>query len=193
MKYEDADRTHYRLKTFANVSEAHADGYTITHHNPCGACSSTVDLALYMEQRDLTNPGISCGLQGLIHRILGIQCFIRLICHFINRFIHFFLHWDLLSVTCKAGFHRRMRNGVVLECREYQGLTLSFSYRNVRGCCSFSPRAARICVGVCVSGTMPFCASRSAVCYLRCCSVIAALYSLPHHRRRGEFESVHTM
>jgi hypothetical protein len=78
LRYVDDDKISYTLTTFANVSEALSSKHIVTHMGPCGACSSTQDLALYMELKDLTNPGVSCALQGMIAPSLGISCFVRL-------------------------------------------------------------------------------------------------------------------
>ncbi len=52
----------YRLATFASRAEAEAAGAAPTHAGPCGACSTLVDLAVYIETPDLTEPVRACGL-----------------------------------------------------------------------------------------------------------------------------------
>ncbi|MBI5610347.1 MAG: hypothetical protein HY902_15830 [Deltaproteobacteria bacterium] len=53
----------YRLQTFASRAEAEAAGGRVTHGDACGVCSPLHDLAVYMRQRDLTDPVRQCALQ----------------------------------------------------------------------------------------------------------------------------------
>lgn len=60
----------YELQTFDDIESAEAAGYTLTHYNGCGACSSMQDLAVYIEHPDLATPVRRCGaLQGI-----GMKC-----------------------------------------------------------------------------------------------------------------------
>jgi hypothetical protein len=52
----------YRLRTYVDARAAEADGAMVTHTGPCGLCSPLTDLAVYMEQPDLTEPVRQCGL-----------------------------------------------------------------------------------------------------------------------------------
>jgi len=55
IKYQDTSRSTYTIKTFENAEKAHQEGHIITHQGPCGACSNTNDLAIYLST-DLTAP-----------------------------------------------------------------------------------------------------------------------------------------
>ena len=55
----------YRLETFASDSAAERAGGQVTHAGGCGRCSPLADLAVYIEQPDLTEPVRACGLLGL--------------------------------------------------------------------------------------------------------------------------------
>lgn len=55
----------YRLKTYDDDASALADGAQITHYGPCGLCSTTQDLAVYIREPDLTAPVRKCGTKGL--------------------------------------------------------------------------------------------------------------------------------
>jgi hypothetical protein len=70
----DASRQTYVTYTFANAAAARANGSFVTHLRPCGLCSSTVDLAVYLGSPDLTNPVRKCGLKGAISRKWAISC-----------------------------------------------------------------------------------------------------------------------
>jgi hypothetical protein len=61
----EADGTSYRLATYPSEQAARDDGARPTHFGPCGLCSTLVDLAVYVEQPDLTEPVRACGLQHL--------------------------------------------------------------------------------------------------------------------------------
>lgn len=66
LKFTDHQKTHYLLRTFPNRSEALDSGFIITHTHPCGACSSLKDLAIYLDQTDLTTPTRECSKNVLI-------------------------------------------------------------------------------------------------------------------------------
>lgn len=55
IKYQDESRTTYSIQTFASAMLAIEAGHIITHQGPCGACSNTNDLAVYLST-DLTSP-----------------------------------------------------------------------------------------------------------------------------------------
>lgn len=65
VRFEPGSETSYRLETHASESAARAAGASPTHFGECGLCSSLVDLAVYIEQPDLTEPVRACGLQNL--------------------------------------------------------------------------------------------------------------------------------
>ncbi len=60
VRFVDAERVRYRLRTFADRRSALDAGYLVTHRHHCGTCSSLRDLAVYLQQPDLTTPARSC-------------------------------------------------------------------------------------------------------------------------------------
>ena len=50
----------YYLKTFVSSEAAELAGYTVTHQEHCGTCSSLRDLAVYNAKPDLTSPVRTC-------------------------------------------------------------------------------------------------------------------------------------
>ncbi len=62
---EDLEARQYRLETFESEDEAEAAGARVTHDEACGLCSSLEDLAVYIEEVELTGPVRSCGLSGI--------------------------------------------------------------------------------------------------------------------------------
>jgi len=50
---EDAAQKLYRLQNFENEEAAESAGAILTHHGPCGLCSSLEDLAVYLEYSEL--------------------------------------------------------------------------------------------------------------------------------------------
>lgn len=64
VKFNDGDDIHYTMKTFASKDEALQAGYTITHQNQCGTCSTLKDLAVYIGIPDLTTPTRLCTKRG---------------------------------------------------------------------------------------------------------------------------------
>jgi hypothetical protein len=71
----EPDRSRYALRTFPTAEAARAAGAFVTHLHPCGLCSTTVDLAVYMAYPDLTTPGRECGLVSILSPQLGRDCF----------------------------------------------------------------------------------------------------------------------
>lgn len=60
VQFQDADKIHYRLQTFSSLNALQAEpGFVLTHFQPCGACSSLQDLAVYGEL-DLTVMAKTC-------------------------------------------------------------------------------------------------------------------------------------
>ncbi|EFA82131.1 hypothetical protein PPL_05036 [Heterostelium album PN500] len=55
-----SDRSTYYLYNYSSAAEAEAAGAFVTHLHPCGYCSNTIDLAMYMKYIDLTNPIRDC-------------------------------------------------------------------------------------------------------------------------------------
>lgn len=60
VRFDDADRVDYRLRTFPDRERALEAGYLITHGGHCGTCSSLRDFATYLEKPDLTSPARNC-------------------------------------------------------------------------------------------------------------------------------------
>ena len=73
LAYEDEDRINFHLKDFSSKEAAEAAGYTVTHQGPCGACSSTQDLAVYLSM-NLTQPVRSCGFKGVVSMNWAYEC-----------------------------------------------------------------------------------------------------------------------
>lgn len=57
--------TSYSLQTFSSAEDALTAGAIVTHFGACGACSPLQDLAVYMENPDLTTPVRECGLKSI--------------------------------------------------------------------------------------------------------------------------------
>jgi hypothetical protein len=55
----------YVLQTFESDDERASAGAFLTHHGPCGACSTLDNLAAYASTTDLTQPVRQCGLDNL--------------------------------------------------------------------------------------------------------------------------------
>ncbi len=60
----DSAAHRYRVQTFADVAAAASAGAYLTHHSPCGVCSTLKDLALYAENTDLGAPVRQCGVDS---------------------------------------------------------------------------------------------------------------------------------
>ncbi|MGZ3448793.1 MAG: hypothetical protein ACXVEF_04300 [Polyangiales bacterium] len=54
----------YTLVTYPSEAAAKAAGAAVTHFGRCGACSPLNDLAVYIEQNDLTAPVRTCGIES---------------------------------------------------------------------------------------------------------------------------------
>ena len=73
LQYEDEAKTNYNLKDFISKEAAEAAGYTVTHQGPCGACSSTQDLSVYLSM-NLTSPVRKCGMKGVVSLSWAYEC-----------------------------------------------------------------------------------------------------------------------
>ncbi len=73
-----ASRTKYFLRNFTSAAEATAAGAFVTHLHPCGLCSNTNDLSIYMQYLDLTSRGRECGLVGFFSFDFAVDCFQRI-------------------------------------------------------------------------------------------------------------------
>lgn len=65
----------YRLETYTSKDTADADGAFLTHWGACGVCSTTQDLATYIEYPDLTTKGTECSIRGIRDFDDGIACY----------------------------------------------------------------------------------------------------------------------
>ncbi|KNC50229.1 uncharacterized protein AMSG_06382 [Thecamonas trahens ATCC 50062] len=71
----EPDRSSYKLATFPTRAAAEAAPATfVTHLHPCGLCSTTQDLAVYMAKPDLTDPVRKCGLETAFDKKLALDC-----------------------------------------------------------------------------------------------------------------------
>lgn len=61
LRFEDDSKIEYQLSTFVSSKDTQATGYIVTHSSHCGTCSSLSNLAIYLENRDLTTAARSCG------------------------------------------------------------------------------------------------------------------------------------
>jgi len=71
---DNTNRSTYYLHTYPTKQGAEAAGAFVTHLHPCGYCSTTIDLSVYMQYPDLTDPVRDCGLKGLISEKWALQC-----------------------------------------------------------------------------------------------------------------------
>ncbi|CAB9518186.1 expressed unknown protein [Seminavis robusta] len=67
--------TSYETKTFSSREELDAaEGYFLTHYGACGTCSSTQDLAVYMELQ-YEPLGFECGALAISNETAAQECF----------------------------------------------------------------------------------------------------------------------
>jgi len=50
----------YLLQTFEDMEKLKDSAHQLTHHKPCGACSTLQDLSVYLKYHDLTTPVRNC-------------------------------------------------------------------------------------------------------------------------------------
>lgn len=74
VRYADASKSTYYLETYVDSDAASSAGAHVTHLNPCGFCSSTKDLSVYMNRSDLTDPVRNCALTTFISMELAKKC-----------------------------------------------------------------------------------------------------------------------
>ena len=73
---EDQCPTQYSMKTYNSEQELLEDEAKMTHWGACGACSTTKDLAVYLEYPDLTGKGQECAVRALANNFeQGVSCF----------------------------------------------------------------------------------------------------------------------
>jgi hypothetical protein len=63
IRYLDAGRELYEIRTMRDEGEAGREGYRVTHRGYCGTCSTLQDLAVYLQHRDLTYAVRSCSFK----------------------------------------------------------------------------------------------------------------------------------
>jgi len=56
----------YQLVTYASAAEARAAGASPTHFGHCGLCSTLANLAVFIQNSDLTAPVRTCGVLGML-------------------------------------------------------------------------------------------------------------------------------
>jgi len=59
----EANKT-YRLESFESETAVEQAGAILTHHDPCGLCSTLTDFAVYEEDRDIGDAVRNCGLSN---------------------------------------------------------------------------------------------------------------------------------
>mmetsp|Transcript_21166 Transcript_21166/g.45723 ORF Transcript_21166/g.45723 Transcript_21166/m.45723 type:complete len:355 (-) Transcript_21166:566-1630(-) len=67
--------TEYLMISYENKEAAEADGAVITHVGPCGACSTTQDLAVYLTEPDLLLASKECVKRSILNQDEGKTCF----------------------------------------------------------------------------------------------------------------------
>lgn len=72
------NRSFYYLENYENPAAAQAAGAYVTHLHPCGQCSTTRDLAVYMKYPDLTEPVRICALESLLNNTWALECLERI-------------------------------------------------------------------------------------------------------------------
>ena len=61
----NSNKLEYTIKNFADKETALKNGHIVTHQGRCGACSSLIDLSVYLST-NLTKPTRTCGMLGAI-------------------------------------------------------------------------------------------------------------------------------
>jgi len=64
----------YEMVTYPSHAQAVAAGAFVTHTGSCGLCSTTQDLAIYLDA-DFTAAGKKCASEGLLHAAAGQRCY----------------------------------------------------------------------------------------------------------------------
>ena len=72
---DDCVDASYRLVTYPSWQDAEAAGGFVTHAGHCGVCSTMQDLAVYLQNPDLTTLGKFCGKQVALGWDHGIKCY----------------------------------------------------------------------------------------------------------------------
>jgi len=66
VKFMSSDPTSYVLKSFKSRHAAKEQHFTVTHEGTCGACSTLVDLQVYLAKPDLANEVRQCASRWFI-------------------------------------------------------------------------------------------------------------------------------
>ena len=130
--------TQYSLETYASQAEAEADGAQLTHHGACGVCSTTQDLAVYIEFTDLVDKGTECSVRGIIDEEDGVACYTEVgytevgvlsqsLAASHDRATLFLLTSLLLLVLLSA--REALREDMDLQRFQYQGQLFGYLYR----------------------------------------------------------------
>lgn len=75
VRFADDDPLAYALGSFPSIEEMETSGAILTHFGRCGSCSTLSDLAVYLEQPDLTTPARRCSRKSGAVRIK--RCFVE--------------------------------------------------------------------------------------------------------------------
>ena len=67
----------YSMKSYPSWTAAENDGAFVTHTGSCGVCSTTEDLAGYINNPDLEEDSIKCVVKGLASYEEGVECFMK--------------------------------------------------------------------------------------------------------------------
>lgn len=71
----DLSTRRYRLETFTDAAAAADAGAYLTHHGPCGVCSTLADLRVYAADPDLGAPVRQCGIDTFSQGFeANVQC-----------------------------------------------------------------------------------------------------------------------
>lgn len=70
-----SDCSTYELRSFSDLGDATAAGFTFTHLGPCGVCSTLQDLASYMANEDMVLPEKGCGALASASEAAAASCF----------------------------------------------------------------------------------------------------------------------
>ncbi|CUG91846.1 membrane-associated protein, putative [Bodo saltans] len=75
VRYPSPDnRSFYYLENYESPAAAEAAGAYVTHLHPCGQCSTTRDLSVYMKYSDLTEPVRICALESILNDTWALEC-----------------------------------------------------------------------------------------------------------------------
>jgi len=73
---EDSCPVSYSHESVASKEEAEAQGLVVTHYGACGVCSSAQDLAIFMDNPDLTAEGTECGIAYILKGFdSAVECY----------------------------------------------------------------------------------------------------------------------